>query len=403
MAKRTFILFASDTTAHAASGDSLVEISLPAPATPDQFAAAAAESLRQLGHGASPVILAIPSNWCLCASIRTDVLPKADYKSLLYRLEEKLPWPAEAITADFIRHENSALGICIKSERIRPLIDALEAHDIAVQTITPTALLAAQSQSITQPSLLVLESTDHVDLLVMQDGKPLAWSLATRDESDINLQINLLSVDLPRVQLRNVENLALSASQNEPLVNLRQQDLAAADRLRLHRRALNALLAAAAILLMTLTGLFLFRSHQYQQQAQRSSDELSRAFAAHFPAWDIPANIKAVIESEHRRLVSSPSTDLPPEATASAIPTLYSLLANLPADTTINIQHLTANADSLDIEAQLKSYEDADAIAAAARKIGLEVPPPQVRKENNNLWSLSLHATKTKPLAQAAR
>ena len=43
-------------------------------------------------------------------------------------------------------------------------------------------------------------------------------------------------------------------------------------------------------------------------------------------------------------------------------------------------------------------------VAAAlgtARKIGLEVPPPQVRKENNNLWSLSLHATKTKTVAEA--
>jgi len=86
-----------------------------------------------------------------------------------------------------------------------------------------------------------------------------------------------------------------------------------------------------------------------------------------------------------------------------AIPVLYSLLANLPADTTINVQHLTANADSLDLEAQLKTYEDADVIAAAARKAGLEVPPPQVRKDNNNLWSLSLHATKTKAVADAAR
>ena len=236
---------------------------------------------------------------------------------------------------------------------------------------------------------------------MVQDGKPTAWSVATTDESDIDLHLNLLSVDLPRVEIKDVENLALRAAHEIPLTNLRQHDLAAADKLRLHRRALNTLLASAAILLITLTGLFLFRSHQYQLQAQRSSDDLSRAFATHFPAWEIPSNIKAVIESEHRRLVSSPSTDLPSQATASAIPTLYSLLSNLPPDTAINVQHLTANADSLDIEAQLRSYEDADLIAAAARKTGLDVPPPQVRKESNNLWSLSLHATKAKPLADA--
>ena len=336
------------------------------------------------------------------SSIRTDDLPKADYKSLLYRLEEKLPWPAESITADFIRHENSALGICIKTEKIRPLIEALECHGIPVQTITPTALLAAAAQSASD-AVLLLHSPNHVDLLVMQDGQPSAWSVATPDESDIKLQLNLLSLDFPRIEIKDVENLALRAADQIPWINLRQHDLAAADKLRLHRRALNALLTSAAILLLTLTGLFLFRSHQYQQRGQQSSDQLSRAFATHFPAWDIPANITAVIESEHRRLITSPSTDLPPEATASAVPTLYSLLTNLPADSTINVRHLTANADSLDLEAQLRTYEDADVIAAAARKAGLEVPPPQVRKESNNLWSLSLHATKTKLIADATK
>src|SRR5689334_16163709 len=109
MAKRTFILFASDTGWQAGAGDSLVQVPMTAGATPDQIATAAADSPKQLGHGASPIILAIPSNWCLCASIHTDDLPKADYRSLLYRLEEKLPWPAESITADFIRQENTAL------------------------------------------------------------------------------------------------------------------------------------------------------------------------------------------------------------------------------------------------------------------------------------------------------
>src|ERR1051325_6790321 len=113
MAKKNFILFASDSGWHAGARDSLIEIPLAGGAKPDQNASAAADALKRLGYGASPVMLAIPSNWCLAASIATDDLPKFDYKSLLYRLEEKLPWPAESITADFIRHENSALGICI--------------------------------------------------------------------------------------------------------------------------------------------------------------------------------------------------------------------------------------------------------------------------------------------------
>ncbi len=417
MSRPTFILFAGDANwlAGAIIGGAprISEIALPASATPDQIAVQCAQSLKQLGHGASPITLAIPSNWCVCASVRTEDLPKADYKSLVYRLEEKLPWPAEAVTADFIRRENNALGVCIKTDRLRPLIDALESHGIPVQIITPAALLAAAGQAISDTSLLMLRSAHQVDMLVMQDGKPTAWSIATTDELDIELQRNFLSLDLPpdtpQIKVSEPDALALATAQSltqsgrEPWINLRRNDLAAPDKLRLHRRAFNALLSSAAILLITLTGVFHFRSHQYRQQAIQSSDQLSGAFSRHFPAWEVPANIKAVIESEHRRLISSPSADLPAEATSSALPTLYSLLAHLPPDTSINVQRLTANSDSLDLEAQLRSYEDADLIAAAARKAGLEVPPPQVRKEANNLWSLTLHATRSKPIADAGK
>src|SRR5215208_1896811 len=346
MAKKNFILFASDTAWHAGTGETLVEIPIPAQATPDQIASAAADSLKQLGHGAAPITLAIASNWCLCATIRTDDLPKSDYHSLLYRLEEKLPWPAEAITADFIRHENSALGVCIKTDKLRSLIDALESRGIPIQTIAPTALLAAAHSE----GLSIIHFADHVDLLVMKDGKAIAWSVATTNESDIQLQLKLLALDFPDLEpipLQDPQKLALRAAGETPPINLRQHDLAAADKLRLHRRALNALLASAAILLIALTGLFLFRAHQYQQQAQSSSEQLRSAFASHFPTWEVPANVKAVIESEHRRLIGASSADLPSEATASAVPVLYSLLANLPPDTTMSVQHLTANADSL--------------------------------------------------------
>src|SRR4051812_45779742 len=206
MAKPSFILFASDTSWRAGGGETLIDIPIAPSATPDQIAQAAAQSLKRLGHGSSPMTLALPSSWCLAATIRTDDLPKSDYAAMLYRLEEKLPWPAEAITADFVRHENGALGICIKTENLRPLIDALESHGIPVQTITPAALLAANLPE----GLLIISSPDHVDLLVMKDGKPLAWSVATTDESDVQLQLKLLSIDYP--DLEQIEGKAPRSS-----------------------------------------------------------------------------------------------------------------------------------------------------------------------------------------------
>jgi hypothetical protein len=414
MAKTTYILFASDTkwriVATYGRGADL------SATTPRQLAHDAATALKKLGHGASPIILAVPSSWCLAASIRTDDLPKPNAKSLLYLLEEKIPWPAELIVADFIRHDQTktALGVCIKTDRIRPFIEALEAEGIPVQTVTPAAILAAQNAvEDSQLQLLRLDSPTGTDLFIIDNGAPKAWASASTDPADVALQTSLLSLDLPET----IATIAHSSEDFEPLVlrsahslmhagrtpwiDLRRGDLAASDSLRLHRRPLNALLAAATILLFTTAAFFLWRAHQFDKQAQSAAQQLTDTFSAHYPAWDPPPNVKAVIESEHRRLVSAPASDLPAHATDSALTTLYAILANLPDNSSFNLQRLTANPDSLDIEAQLTSYEDADAIAAAARKAGLNVPPPQVRKEPSGLWSLTLHATRAKPVADA--
>src|SRR5258705_7047033 len=128
MSQKPFILFAGDDAWRVGAMDAraprITEIPLPPAATSSQIAAQCAEVLKKSGHGASPILLAIPSSWCLAASIRTDDLPKADAKSLVYRLEEKLPWPAESIVADFIRHEKFALGVCIRIDRVRGMIEA---------------------------------------------------------------------------------------------------------------------------------------------------------------------------------------------------------------------------------------------------------------------------------------
>jgi hypothetical protein len=126
---------------------------------------------------------------------------------------------------------------------------------------------------------------------------------------------------------------------------------------------------------------------------------MDEAFVAQFPGWEAPANVKAVIESEHRRLVSGPSGELPAGANESALAMLHAVLKELPADAAVNIQRIVANADAVDIEGQVKSYEDADVVAAAARKAGLHVPPPQVRREGSGLWTMTLHARKGKPVA----
>src|SRR4051794_25060030 len=52
------------------------------------------------------VVVAIPSAWCLVAHIEASAAAAAahhdDHKSMMFRLEEKLPLAAEEIVADFV-------------------------------------------------------------------------------------------------------------------------------------------------------------------------------------------------------------------------------------------------------------------------------------------------------------
>src|SRR5947207_4144142 len=195
MSRKTFILFAGDDPWRIGvidgGGPRITDISIPHAANPHQIAASCADALKKSGHGASPILLAVPSSWCLAASIRTDDLPRADAKSLIYRLEEKLPWPAESIVADFIRHEKSALAVCVHIDRIRATIDALEAEGIAVQIITPTALLAADGHSAAGPSMMQLSSENQVDLIAIDNGRPVSWAISTLDPAYLNVPVNV--------------------------------------------------------------------------------------------------------------------------------------------------------------------------------------------------------------------
>src|SRR5688500_10313053 len=72
--------------------------------TIDAAPEAVAEKIFELcASKASRLTLAVPTAWCLCASVSTDELPRTDrHEALRYRLEEKLPVPAEDVVADFI-------------------------------------------------------------------------------------------------------------------------------------------------------------------------------------------------------------------------------------------------------------------------------------------------------------
>ena len=127
------------------TGPKFTDLPIPAHASPDQIASVVASALSTAGHAGETILLAIPSSWCLAASIAIGDLPRHDRQAMLYRLEEKLPLAAEGIVADFIRHQGNAMGVCAKISVLAPLIEAAGNEQIPVQSVTPAALLAAQA------------------------------------------------------------------------------------------------------------------------------------------------------------------------------------------------------------------------------------------------------------------
>src|SRR5438045_1145265 len=142
MPAQPFIIFPTSHSWHVATLHGDVPRVRDVRAGADMGSATASE-LRELGYAGQGVILALPTEWCFVASIQISDLPRHDRGAMIYRLEEKLPMPAEEFVADFAHDGDSALGVAARTAQIKPLVDVLENAGIAIQSIVPAALLAA--------------------------------------------------------------------------------------------------------------------------------------------------------------------------------------------------------------------------------------------------------------------
>jgi GspL periplasmic domain len=443
MAARPFILFPPESSDAAIwrigmvadSGPLVVEISVPAQASAPESAACVAAALSRHGYDRGGVILAVPSAWCMAATISAADLPRHDRKAMLFRLEEKLPVPAEGVVADFIPlgpegGSERMLGVCVQIDLLRPLVEALESHHVTVQSIAPAVLLAAQQvqdQAHVGPQLLICGEGGHVNLLALNDGLPAAWALLPARAEDVRRELEVLSTEFetaPRMRAIDIDsdllaaigiggggdektfetgaatgtlcNIAIDAADSvlsgrrPPWIEFRQGPLAAADRLRRHRRPLNAFLAAAACLALAFTVATGLRAYRYDRKARSTQAQMVSEFARAFPGWATPANVKSMIESEHRKAEARTPASLPSESHGSALRVLQSVLGGLPADLRVSVERMTFTDTGFELDGRLTSYEDLDRLAAGARKAGLEVSQPQARKDASGIWSFTL-------------
>jgi type II secretory pathway component PulL len=387
---------------------------------PRAIAERLATELRRLGYAGEGVMLTLPSSQCLAASLDISGLPHGDRKAMLYRFEEKLPLAAESVVADFCISADRALGVCVREDIISPLLNSLEANGIAIQSIAPATLLTAQQVAENGASEILIFGEEHqVNVIRLVDGVPAGWSLIPSKAADLTRQLNLLAmndehmiplrtcgvdaailqgisatlISTPSRQFAAIAASRILSGQNKPWIDLRRDALAVADKLRLHRSALNALLATAAVFFVCLSVGMLILSHRYNQVADSAQRKIADHFTATFPGWALPSNVKAIVDAEYRKLGVAAAGGLPPHASDSAVTLLQSVLAVLPKDVKYRIESMSFGDAKFDLQGRVRNFVDLESIAAAARRPGIDLPPPEAHRDAEGFWSFTLRGT----------
>lgn len=459
MTPRPFILFPDATSRRWRIGSAdrrgeptFSEFELAADVDPGNAARAlVAPALARMGYAGEPALLAVPSEWCLASAVEMGPLDPTDRKALLYRLEENLPLAAEGVVADFVatgRGSTHALfAACVQILLVQPVVASLEAAGVTVQSIVPAALLAAQSVArVANGGALVAigEGDAKVSLVVLEQGVPRAWSVAAARAEDVRLHLDLLRLadvvpegeavacgvtkeladalaDVLREKVRTHDapvdreatraGAAVLQGRLQPWAEFRRDALAARDKLRRHRRALDSMLAAAAALCIAIAIVAIVRAQRYAARTKSYDAQLVDEFSRAFPGWQVPTNVRAVIASEHRKAElaarGAGATDRNGAGRgngigdASALRTMGDLLTHLPTDARFAMQTMAFRGDTFEYSGRLRAYEDGERLTVAAREAGFEVTPVSARREEDGTWSFTLRGERAVRTATA--
>lgn len=405
-------------------------------------AAAIAVALRKAGLAGRPVTLALPSSWCLAATIRTDGVAAGDARALTYRLEERLPVAAEAVVADFIPAPDAshALGVCVRTDRVKPLLTMLEAAGVAIGSIAPLALLIAAGATRGKPTshgdgrllALATEVAGGTDLIVCRNGAPVAWTHVA-SPADLPRRVRWIESQAGPVASRSavgdvdagLKDLAFAAEAQSPAaaavagaldsgrrsaIELRRDALASADQWQPYRGGLRVLTAAAAIFFAAITVAALLRAAAHDRAADDATADVLQNVRTSFPAEFAsasPDEIHAALAQERRswantagrETAASPSAGAAPLASRSALRTVRDVLRLMPADAEIRIDRSTFDETTFEISGKARSYEDLDKLASAIRAGHPEVTLPQAARGPDGAWSFTMKGSIGSPVA----
>jgi hypothetical protein len=406
------------------------------PPTEDrELAVAIAGILKQRHYRGEGIVLGVDSNACLIGSVLVDDPRVLRHRQrLIYEFEEALPVPAEELTVDFSVGNGRALGVAVQTATWTGVIESLQESGVQVQAIVPTAFLAASTvvdAKAREPVWLLWEDGQRVELLVVADGSPLDWRTMPADpklltqhlgmhaleaappsriifrsasdttraalESGSELKIDFLADSPTLVDAAIDAGDRLLRGNSTPWVDVRREALASSDPYKPVRGLLNLVTAAAVILLLAASGVLLFRAQRYEQAANAYLASQEEVFRDVLPGRRLPRGILRVLESEHAKAagLTGQAADLP--ETTPMLVVVRELLTALPQGLRFRLNEVRCEQGRINIDGEVRTHADGDALAAALRRQGFQVPAPRTQQLPNQGVSIRLTAQYVPP------
>lgn len=390
-------------------------------------ASAVARAVAELG-GSGPIVLALPSSWCLSAAIVTDGLGRSGRRqAMAYLLEEQLPLSAEDAVADYVEQPGGAMGVCAEVDRLSPVIAALESAGLSVVHVCPAALLAGARwvERRGDADAVVVRlggAADRVgadaglDLIEIDRRRPSRWWWLTEASSlderlgamrgaagDTAVKLvtggalpgalmadglDVMCVDEDGDDAAAWQGARVLAGEAGPWIELRRDRLAAAGRGRVYRAQGLALAGALALLLLCVIGVTYWRGSAYERQAADYDAQVVAVYKQALPTAGPPPPGAALVRMKSElatlrgiggQAAATNNPNAEPLYPDSALTHLHDVLTALPRGLRFQVADLSIRSGVIRVTGKASDIETPERLTAALRATGrYEVTPPNV-------------------------
>ena len=384
------------------------------------------------------LLVAVHSNSTMFASFPTGGSVRLGARNTLtFQLEASLPCDAEDVVADFAAGKGFVGGVAVRHEELLPLIVALEARGLLVQSVVPAAVLACQallrSDAQLNDGMILRQDGDVCEFFQTASGQIKQWRHLSADSATIAGALKVASLDVPepqkltcvdleddlaesltvgRPECRRIttdgiaESTRRAAAQvlsgsSTPWFELRRDQLANGDPHRAVRKNVAGLLGAVAALLIGASVAWWWQASQLQQRFAEIAEQQREAFQSAFPESRTPRAVVSRLQSEHVKVIRSRELTDEVPASQSALEILHQFLSSQPTGLRYRTTEIWIEEGVVTADVELRSHDDAAVLAASLEQGGFVVDPPTTTQRDKETVVTQLRARRAVRLEEA--